>query len=84
MNSLTKILDINLQSQIDTLVHTTGKPEKIVLREVIKAGIRNYPAEPTKSRNALLNLAKWAEENNIAGPADLSTNHNKYAWDRSI
>lgn len=80
MHSLTKVLDVNIQNQIDILVRTTGKKEETILREVVKAGLRNYPTTPAKGRKALLDLAKWAEENNVTGPKDLSTNHNKYAW----
>ncbi len=67
--------------QIDRLAHITGKQDEAVLRELIETGLKNYQTTPTKGVKALLELAEWAEKNNITGPKDLSTNHNKYAWE---
>ena len=68
------------REQIDHLARVTGKPKEAVLREVVEAGLKSYHAIPTKGVKALLDLADWAEKNNVTGPTDLSTNHNKYAW----
>jgi len=69
------------REQIDTLVRTTGKPKEAVLREVVETGLKSYHTIPTKGVKALVDLAAWAEKHNVTGPTDLSTNHNKYAWE---
>ena len=69
------------REQIDTLVRTTGKLKEAVLREVVETGLKSYHTIPTKGVKALVDLAAWAEKHNVTGPTDLSTNHNKYAWE---
>ncbi len=69
------------REQIDNLARITGKPQETVLREVVETGLKSYTATPTKSVKAVLDLIEWAEKEHIAGPKDLSTNHNKYAWE---
>ncbi len=81
MSSVTFTIDQETREQIDTLARKTNKPKETVLRDVMKAGLKNYQTTPTKGVKALLDLAEWAEKNNITGPKDLSTNHNKYAWE---
>ena len=74
-------VDEKTKEQIDSLARTTGKPKETVIREVVETGLQSYQTAPTKSVKAVLDLIEWAEENNITGPKDLSTNHNKYAWE---
>src|SRR5260221_4642845 len=81
MSSVTFTIDNHTREQIDTLARITRKPKETVLREVVETGLKSYQTTPTKGIKALLDLAAWAEKNNITGPVDLSTNHNKYAWD---
>ncbi len=81
MNTLLITLDDETKKQVDALTRAAGKPEKEVIRDVVKAGLKAYKTTPTKGAKALLDLAEWAERNNITGPEDLSTNHNKYAWE---
>src|SRR6266700_7026295 len=69
------------REQIDRLTSVTGKPKEAVLREVVETGLKSYHTIPTKGVKALLDLAEWAEKNHVTGPRDLSTNHNKYAWE---
>jgi hypothetical protein len=69
------------KKQIHTLARQTGKPEKVVMREVFETGLKNYTTTPTTSVQAALDLIEWAEKNDLRGPKDLSTNHNKYAWE---
>ena len=69
------------KEQIERLARTTGKPKETILGEVVETGLKNYQTTPTKGVQALLDLAAWAEKNHIRGPKDLSTNHNKYAWE---
>jgi hypothetical protein len=80
MSAILWTLDDKTREQVKNLVRVTGKPEEAVLRELVKAGLKTYKTAPTKGVQALLDLAKWAEENNVTGPKDLSTNHDKYAW----
>jgi len=68
------------REQINSLARITGKPQETVLQEVVETGLKSYPATPTKSVKAVLDLIEWAEKEHIAGPKDLSTNHNTYAW----
>ena len=64
------------------LARLTAKPEKKVVQEVMEAGLKTYQTLPTKSAKAVLDLIAWAEENDITGPVkDVSTHHNKYAWE---
>ncbi|HEX8932457.1 MAG TPA: type II toxin-antitoxin system Phd/YefM family antitoxin [Patescibacteria group bacterium] len=35
---------------------------------------------PSGGTEGLLALAEWAKKENIKGPKDLSTNHDKYIW----
>ena len=80
MSSVTFTIDNQTREQIDNLARMTRKPKETVLREVVETGLKSYQTTPTKGIKALLDIAKWAEEHNITGPEDLSTNHNKYAW----
>jgi predicted transcriptional regulator len=83
MNMLLVKIDDETKKQVDALTRAVGKPEEDVLRDVVKAGLKTYhkTASLTKGIRALLELAEWAEKNNVTGPKDLSANHNKYAWD---
>ena len=80
MSILAFTIDDATRKQIDDLVRTTGKPEEAVLREALQTGLKGYPKTRPNAAKALLELAKWAEENNVTGPEDLSTNHDKYAY----
>jgi predicted DNA-binding protein len=76
-------LDEHIQARIHSLAQKTGKPEETVIREAVIAGLNNYQATPTKSAKAVLDLINWAEKEHITGIVkDLSTNHNKYAWEQ--
>jgi hypothetical protein len=74
-------LEGHLGNAIEHLAIQTGKPKELVLQEVVEKGLKSYQAHPTKGIKALLDLVEWAEKNHVTGPSDLSTNHNKYAWD---
>ncbi len=68
--------------QVEHLTRVTGKPEEVILRELVKAGLKSYQTTPSKSVRAALDLIAWAEKEQIKGKVDdLSTNHNKYAWE---
>jgi len=41
-----------------------------------------YRKSNPKGAQGLLALAKWAEEEHIKGPKDLSENHDKYIWNK--
>ena len=80
---VTLTINEKAREQIDTLVRRTGKPEEAVLREVVETGLKSYTPPPSKSAQAVLDLIDWAEKNHITGQAkDVSTNHNKYAWEQ--
>ncbi len=83
MSSVTFTIDEKIRDQIDHLARTTRKPKETVLREVVETGLRSYQTTPTKSAQAVLDLIAWAEKEQITGTVtDLSTNHNKYAWEK--
>ena len=74
-------IDEETRKQVDALTRAAGKPEKEVIREVVKAGLKTYQITPSTSVKAALDLIAWAEKEQITGKAtDVSTNHNKYAW----
>jgi len=76
-------LDDPTREQITNLARMSGKPQKAILREVVKAGLKIYQQTPTKSAQAVLDLIAWAEKEHITGSAtDVSTNHNTYAWEK--
>jgi len=81
MNTLLITIDDETRKQVDALTRAAGKPEKEIIREVVKAGLKTYQTTPMKSVKALLDLAEWAEKNNITAPKDLSQNLDKYLWD---
>jgi len=81
MSSVMLKITEGTREQIDNLARITGKPQETVLREVVETGLKSYTATPTKSVKAVLDLIEWAEKEHIAGPKDLSTNHNTYAWE---
>ena len=81
MSSVVLKITEGTREQINNLARITGKPQETVLREVVETGLKSYTATPTKSVKAVLDLIEWAEKEHIAGPKDLSTNHNKYAWE---
>jgi hypothetical protein len=75
------IIDKKMKDQIENLARLTGKPEEKVVAEALETGIKNYKIITSKSAQAALDLIEWAEKEQITGLKDLSTNHNKYAWD---
>lgn len=70
------------RARIEHLARITGKPKEAVLREVVETGLKSYQPMPTKGVKAILDLIEWAEKEQIkSSVTDLSTNHNKYAWE---
>ncbi len=82
MNTLLITIDDATKKQVDALTRAAGKPEKEVLCDVVKAGLKIYQTPPSKSAKATLDLIEWAEKENITGTVtDASSNHNTYAWE---
>ncbi len=65
MNTLLITIDDETKKQVDALTRKVGKPEKEVIREVVKAGLKTYQITPTKSAKAILDLIEWAEKEQI-------------------
>lgn len=64
------------KTNIPTIVISNNQPQfAIVSLDMLK----NIQANP-KSAQGLLVLAKWAEQEHIKGPKDVSENHDKYIW----
>jgi hypothetical protein len=77
----TQDFDDKTTEQIEALARMTGRSQKIVMQDLVKAGLKSYHTIPTKSTKVVMDLIKWAEQVHLAGKArDLSTQHNKYAW----
>jgi predicted DNA-binding protein len=49
MSSVTVTIDNETREQLDNLARTTGKPEEVVLRDVVKAGLKKYQTTPNNS-----------------------------------
>lgn len=63
-------------TNIPTIVISNNQPQfAIVSLDMLKTMQRN-----PSGAQGLLALAKWAEEQHIKGPKDLSENHDKYIW----
>jgi len=75
------VLDEQTRDQIEHLARVTGKPREVVIREVVKTGLKSYKQARPNTAKALQELADYAEKIGATGPKDLSTNHNTYAWD---
>lgn len=70
-----KIVEQVEETHTPTVVISNNQPQfAIVSIKMLKA------MQPKGNAQGLLDLAKWAEENNVKGPKDLSKNHDKYIW----
>lgn len=67
--------------EITRLAMVTKKPKATILRHLIVFGLENSSLVKPSSTQALLKLADLAETLSSRGPADLSVNLDKYAWD---
>lgn len=67
--------------EVVRLAAATKKPKAAVLRHLIVFGLRNSTFAKFNSAQGLLKLADLAEALPGRGPADLSANLDKYAWD---
>lgn len=69
------------EANTPTIVISNNQPQfAIVSIKMLKNFTVLANTVVNKSAQGLLILAKWAEENHIKGPKDLSTNHDKYIW----
>ena len=75
---------IYLTEELDRQVHlvalTEKKPEAQVIRDVLHAGFATLRPGRTGG-DALLALARFAEESGVKGPPDLSRNIDTYLYD---
>jgi len=60
------------------IVMSKNQPQFVIVSLKTFDKIQQLDSQNSASR--LLAIARWAEENHIKGPKDLSENHNKYAW----
>ena len=77
----TVYLDEETRNHVHRLAVTTGKPKAAIVREALATGLNQYHVPPPNGAKALLELATWAEENNVTGPKDLSQNLDSYLWE---
>jgi hypothetical protein len=76
----TVYLDDNLRKQIDVLSITSGKPKAAIMRKLMSEGIKVLQVQHTSSAQSLLSLVGIIPKGSGL-PKDLSTNHDKYAWE---
>ena len=75
-----KVKDEVDETNTPTIVISNNQPQFAIVS--IKM-LKNFSVPMTSGNNSaqgLLALAKWAEENHVRGPKDLSENHDKYIW----
>jgi len=73
-----KVVEQVNETNTPTIVISNNQPQfAIVSLDMLKT----IQANP-KGGQGLLALAKWAEQEHIKGPKDLSENHDKYIWDK--
>lgn len=75
-----KVVEEVEDTNTPTVVISNNQPQFAIVSIDMLKNIR-VPANP-QSAQGLLDLAKWAEENHIKGPKDLSDNHDAYIWDK--
>lgn len=73
-----KVVEEVVETNTPTIVISNNQPQFAIVSIEMLKNIR-IPAYP-QSTQGFLALAKWAEENHIKGPKDLSENHDKYIW----
>jgi prevent-host-death family protein len=61
-----------------TIVISNNQPQFAIISLDMLKNIQ--PA--STGAQGLLNLAKWAEQEHIKGPKDLSKKHDEYIWDK--
>lgn len=62
-----------------TIVMSNNQPQFVIVSLKLFSNLRENSLN--KSAETLLELTKWAEEQGIQGPKDLSKHHNKYNWE---
>lgn len=78
-----KVKDEVNETNTPTIVISNNQPQfAIVSIKMLKKFAVRADTAINKSAQGLLALAKWAEENHIKGPKDLSANHDKYIWEK--
>ena len=92
--NFTTIQDVRRNyKKVVSQVEETNKPTVVISNNQPQFAIvsidmlKTIPSDSGNSINtakALLALGQWAEKNHIKGPADLSTDHNKYIYDEEI
>ena len=81
MQRITVHITDETKQRIDLATKAGRKVEAELIREALDEGLKKiYP--PTSSGQALLNLAKLAEQmpTKPGAPTDISENHDFYAW----
>jgi PHD/YefM family antitoxin component YafN of YafNO toxin-antitoxin module len=86
--SFTNIRDIQRNyRKVAKEVNETDKPVVVMSGNQPQFGIVSLKTLQNLERRkqpstiqALKEIARWAEDNHVSAPADLSKNHNEYAW----
>lgn len=89
-SNFTNIRDIQRNyKKVAEEVNKTGKPVIVMSKNQPQFAIVSLQTleeiERRKQPNsieAMKAIARWAKDNDITAPADLSEKHNEYAWDK--
>jgi metal-responsive CopG/Arc/MetJ family transcriptional regulator len=68
----------HLNEKINVIAKAQKKSKAEVIRQALERGLKEERGR--SGAEALLDLVKFAKEQKIKGPRDLSTNHDYYLW----
>lgn len=74
-----KVKDEVDETNTPTIVISNNQPQFAIVSMKMLQKIHTQ-TNSNQGAQGLLALARWAEENHIKGPKDLSENHDKYIW----
>lgn len=71
-----------IHKEVNLLVASQKKSKAIVLRTALREGLIVIKKQIGSSASALLKLSDIGKKYNLSGPRDLSSNIDKYLWDK--
>lgn len=70
----------HLDTKIVRKAKEASKSKAEIIRQAIEAGFESMEKQKSGGAEVLLQLAEFAQKNNIKGPRDGSVNHDYYLW----
>ncbi len=71
-----------LNKKINLTAKAQNKSKAEIIRQALEKGIVEVSQQGTASAQALLKIAEIGKKYKLKGPKDLSTNMNKYLWEK--